>query len=64
MKINTICRGNPPVVAPTSLVSLLVAPRGGQIKVNSAKVILADIPARNGTIHGINQVLLPPDLFK
>ncbi|AFZ13785.1 beta-Ig-H3/fasciclin [Crinalium epipsammum PCC 9333] len=44
--------------------TLSVAPRGGQIKVNSAKVILADIPARNGTIHGINQVLLPPDLLK
>ena len=44
--------------------TLNVAPRGGQIKVNSAKVILADIPARNGTIHGINQVLLPPDLLK
>jgi uncharacterized surface protein with fasciclin (FAS1) repeats len=44
--------------------TLRVAPRGGQIRVNSAKVILADIPARNGTIHGINQVLLPPDLLK
>jgi len=30
-----------------------------EIFVNGAKVILADIPARNGTIHGISSVLLP-----
>ncbi|HEY9694935.1 MAG TPA: fasciclin domain-containing protein [Oculatellaceae cyanobacterium] len=44
--------------------TLRVAPRGGQIRVNSAKVILADIPARNGAIHAIDRVLLPPDLLK
>jgi uncharacterized surface protein with fasciclin (FAS1) repeats len=42
--------------------TLRVARRGGQIRVNNARVILADIPARNGTIHGINRVLLPPNL--
>lgn len=30
-----------------------------EIFVNGAKVILADIPSRNGTIHGINSVLMP-----
>lgn len=30
-----------------------------EISVNGAKVILADIPARNGIIHGISSVLLP-----
>lgn len=33
--------------------------RASEIFVNGAKVILADIPARNGTIHGISSVLLP-----
>jgi uncharacterized surface protein with fasciclin (FAS1) repeats len=35
--------------------------RGTEIRVNGAKVILADIPARNGIIYAINKVLVPPD---
>jgi uncharacterized surface protein with fasciclin (FAS1) repeats len=30
-----------------------------EVFVNGVKVVLADIPARNGTIHGIGAVLLP-----
>jgi uncharacterized surface protein with fasciclin (FAS1) repeats len=30
-----------------------------EVFVNGVKVVLADIPARNGTIHGISAVLLP-----
>ncbi len=30
-----------------------------EVYVNNNKVIMADIPARNGTIHGISAVLLP-----
>ena len=32
----------------------------GRVFVNRAQVIQADIGAGNGTIHAINQVLLPP----
>lgn len=32
------------------------------VTVNNASVTAADIPASNGVIHGINQVLLPGDL--
>jgi uncharacterized surface protein with fasciclin (FAS1) repeats len=30
-----------------------------EVYVNGHKVIMADIPARNGTIHGISAVLMP-----
>ncbi|MBD2741078.1 fasciclin domain-containing protein [Coleofasciculus sp. FACHB-1120] len=40
-------------------VTMRVSPNQ-EITVNGAKVILADIPASNGVIHGINKVLLPP----
>ena len=30
-----------------------------EVYVNGNKVIMADIPARNGTIHGITSVLMP-----
>lgn len=33
--------------------------RASEITVNGAQVVLADIPARNGMIHGISSVLLP-----
>ncbi|MFQ4146624.1 fasciclin domain-containing protein [Chlorogloeopsis sp. ULAP02] len=33
-----------------------------QVQVNNARVIQPDIPASNGVIHIIDQVLLPPDL--
>lgn len=33
----------------------------GRVLINSAKLLKADIPASNGVIHVIDQVLLPPD---
>ncbi len=33
----------------------------GELLINNAQVVFADIPASNGTIHVINQVLTPPD---
>ena len=39
-------------------VSVTVA--GEAIKVNKAKVILADVKASNGIIHAVDQVILPP----
>ncbi|EMR04761.1 fasciclin domain-containing protein [Cesiribacter andamanensis] len=35
---------------------------GSSVMVNSATVVLADIKARNGVLHAIDQVLLPPDM--
>lgn len=35
---------------------------GGKVLVNGAKVTKTDIPASNGVIHVIDQVLLPPNL--
>lgn len=35
---------------------------GGQVIVNDASVIQPDIQASNGIIHGINRVLLPPQV--
>jgi uncharacterized surface protein with fasciclin (FAS1) repeats len=34
----------------------------GNVSVNGATVVQADIPASNGVIHAIDQVLLPPDV--
>ena len=42
-------------------VRLQVNGNRGTFRVNTAQVILSDIPARNGVIQGINQVLLPPN---
>lgn len=33
----------------------------GQLRVNQARVVQTDIPARNGLIHVLDEVLLPPD---
>jgi uncharacterized surface protein with fasciclin (FAS1) repeats len=33
----------------------------GELLINNAQVVFADIPAANGTIHVINQILTPPD---
>lgn len=35
---------------------------GGGVMVNNATVIAADVMASNGVIHGINAVILPPDV--
>lgn len=42
--------------------SVEIQRRRGILYVNAAQVIDADIPAHNGVIHAIDQVLLPPDL--
>jgi uncharacterized surface protein with fasciclin (FAS1) repeats len=34
--------------------------RGGRVRVNRARVVQADIMARNGIIHVIDRVLMPP----
>lgn len=36
--------------------------RHGRVRVNNANVITADIDAKNGVIHAIDRVLLPPGL--
>ena len=41
--------------------TVLVAPNGS-ISVNGARIVEADIPAKNGVIHIIDDVLLPQDL--
>lgn len=43
-----------------SSIKVTVAPTG--VTVNNAKVVQADIMAKNGVIHVIDQVLLPPNL--
>ena len=42
-------------------INVKVDPAAG-VTVNDAKVIQADITGSNGVIHGIDQVILPPDL--
>jgi uncharacterized surface protein with fasciclin (FAS1) repeats len=42
-------------------INVKVDPATG-VTVNDAKVIQADITGSNGVIHGIDQVILPPDL--
>ncbi|MCX5754180.1 MAG: fasciclin domain-containing protein [Candidatus Krumholzibacteria bacterium] len=34
---------------------------GGKVMIGDATVVIADIPARNGVIHVIDKVLLPPE---
>jgi transforming growth factor-beta-induced protein len=41
------------------LVPVALAP-GGKVTFGTAAVVIADIPARNGVIHAIDRVLLPP----
>ena len=40
-------------------VSIVPMP-GGMLMVGNANVVIADIPAKNGVIHAIDRVLLPP----
>ena len=42
--------------------SVSVAVEDGQVAVNEATVIMADVEASNGVIHAIDQVILPPEL--
>lgn len=43
-------------------VNVQVNPNGNQITINNAQVVQADIEANNGVIHGIDQVLIPPNV--
>jgi len=44
-------------------VQIVIDAANNQVKVNTAKVVLPSIPASNGVIHVIDQVILPPDIF-
>lgn len=35
---------------------------GGTVKINDAKVIAADVKAKNGVVHVIDKVILPPNM--
>jgi transforming growth factor-beta-induced protein len=50
--------GKVPTVAGSTVA---VEVQGGKVNVNSASVVKADIDAKNGVIHVIDRVLLPPD---
>ena len=39
-----------------------IAVEGGDVMVNDATVVSADLEATNGIVHAINAVLLPPDI--
>lgn len=39
-----------------------VGDSGGNLAVNGAEVVRADIPAANGVIHAIDAVMIPPDV--
>ncbi|MBD2409737.1 beta-Ig-H3/fasciclin [Nostoc calcicola FACHB-389] len=43
-------------------VNIQIDRTNNQVAVNNARVIQADVPASNGVIHAINQVLIPPDI--
>ena len=47
------------VTALDNPVSITLMP-GGKVKFGDALVVIADIPAKNGVIHAIDRVLLPP----
>jgi uncharacterized surface protein with fasciclin (FAS1) repeats len=42
--------------------AVTITSSGGSVTVNNATVSQPDVTASNGVIHGINQVLLPPDV--
>lgn len=44
------------------LLDIRISTMGGGVMVNNATVIAADVMASNGVIHGINAVILPPDV--
>jgi len=39
-----------------------VSIKGGVVKINDAKVIAADVKAKNGVVHVIDKVILPPNM--
>ncbi|MDX2096471.1 MAG: fasciclin domain-containing protein [Leptolyngbyaceae cyanobacterium bins.59] len=42
---------------------LTIQVNGSTVTVNEARVVRADIPTRNGIIHAIDRVILPPDIM-
>lgn len=36
----------------------------GKVMVNGAEVVIADVKAKNGVVHVINKVILPPSMIK
>ena len=51
-------------MGPNGEVVLLVRKDGSSVFVNGSSVVEADIEATNGVIHGIDQVLLPPNVVE
>ncbi len=49
-------------VATVAGISVTVEVQGSKVNVNNASVVKADIDAKNGVIHVIDKVLLPPGL--
>ena len=43
---------------------ITVVKRNGKVMVNGAEVVIADVKAKNGVVHVINQVILPPSMAK
>lgn len=41
---------------------ITVSIRGGNVKISGAKVIAADVKAKNGVVHVIDKVILPPNM--
>lgn len=39
-----------------------VSIRGGSVRISGAKVIAADVKAKNGVVHVIDKVILPPNM--
>lgn len=37
---------------------------GGSVKISGAKVVAADVKAKNGVVHVIDKVILPPSMMK
>ncbi|WP_008314003.1 fasciclin domain-containing protein [Leptolyngbya sp. PCC 6406] len=56
-----VTSGEAPTAAGVPL-SITVDDTTGEIMIDEATVIQADVLASNGVIHGIDQVLLPPDV--
>jgi len=56
-----VTTGDVPSAAGTPI-ALRVDDATGDVMVNEAMVVTPDIQASNGIIHGIDQVILPPDL--
>lgn len=43
---------------------ITIIKRNGKVMVNGAEVVIADVKAKNGVVHVINKVILPPSMTK